>query len=779
MAVYHSWPVSINSHSDVDALVAAGRYAEAACEARRRGELARAAELYERIWDFAAAYEVARQLGDHVRALRYALEGRLDTAVDEMLARLMAGEPSEQRAAIEVLAQRGHFARAAALAEELGERALAIDYYKRGHRDLDAARLLVEAARDREAGELLERLVGLGDSTPEHYRASLQLGLLLLRRMSYPQAARHLQEASRFPATAAASREALVIALAGMGLREAARDVLIEARQQAPHLPAELDGFLRSHRDAYVAAPSSRDEEVIGGRYRLETLLGAGGSGRVYRAHDDVSGRTVAIKLLHTATSRGDRAYERFVREARLAGALRHPNLVEVYEFSAEQGYLVMELMTGGSLADRQLPLAAAAGKRLALDVLAGLELAHQRGVIHRDIKPPNIFFDARGSGKLGDFGVAHLLDLGATQTGGLIGTLAYMAPEQITGAPLTIHADLYSLGVTLFEALTGRLPFLGPDFVAQHLGETPPQASAVAPSVASGWDPILARLLAKNPADRFASLDAARSAIEQLGGGASKPLLLPRSLPPRPRRASADLPAVSPAQADAPDAPRYQHDTAIGQTSISQLSRAVDTALNRTVMIERWNEVPLAEPLERRLFALARGGGPFVQRALSYDRDSGVAVYEAPAGVPMREAFAAGPPSPRTAMRLFKRLARAITPLHRAHTVHGVLDDAVVLVDDHAVPTLLVCGLEPVAAARAPRDDVAALIALLANTLGVEPALGALVDALAPRLHPQERAALSSLTAPRTGEELYGFADALEVSLLRQWRSATYGAHA
>src|SRR5690606_3187921 len=134
------------------------------------------------------------------------------------------------------------------------------------------------------------------------------------------------------------------------------------------------------------------------------------------------------------------------------------------------------------------------------LDVLAGLELIHQRGVIHRDVKPDNIFFDARGTAKLGDFGVAHLLDLGQTQTGGLIGTLAYVAPEQITGAPLTITADLYALGVTLFEALTGRLPFLGPDFVAQHLGETPPAPSTLASEVAASWDPIVARLLEKDP---------------------------------------------------------------------------------------------------------------------------------------------------------------------------------------------------------------------------------------------------------------------------------------
>jgi serine/threonine-protein kinase len=704
---------------------------------------------------------------------------------------------------------------------------------------LDAARLLADAGRDREAGRLLERMVAVAGPGLELAQAELALGKLLLRRMQYPAAASHLQEATREPATRPQAQRSLILALAGMGLRDAARDVLVQARGEDPGLTADLDVFLRAERALALAgagepggepgagagepggepgAGRRRDREddereVIAGRYRLDDLLGAGGSGRVYRAHDEVTGRTVAIKVF--SLSRDHQSYERFVREARVTSGLRHANLVEIFDFSAEHGYLVMEYMPGGSLAtrlgrepgERGRPLGEAAVRRLAYDVLAGLERAHRRGVIHRDIKPANVFFDARGSAKLGDFGVAHLLDLGQTQTGGLIGTLAYMAPEQITGAPLTIAADLYALGVTLFEALVGRLPLLGPDFVAQHLGEVPPPVSSVVadgPVLASGWDEILARLLAKSPAERFESVDTLRKALEELAlEQAPRVLVLPRrpaargvstgagadglldalSPAPEPVHVQADAaagdaaPAASPGEAA--EAERYRFETSIGRTEVSRLSRALDAVLDRSVVIERYLDGRPDEATERRMLALARGGSPYVQWALSYDRAAGVAVFEAPRGVPLADTFGE-PLDASPAVWLLRRLARGVAPMHERGAVHGAITATTVVLDEQGNPTLLVCGLGRAPAEPPhPREDVRAILGLVLRAAGASVFEGdiaglaaRLADTLAPDLTASERAAVLA-SEPHTGEELYELGVRLELAILRSRQRA------
>ena len=764
--------MSINSIPTVDELVAAGRYAEAAQQAAAAGDARRAAGLYEKIWDFASAARCARDAGDLPAALRNAVDARDEELVRSSLAALRARGEDGLRAALEVLSGKRRFAEAGALAEELGEHERAADLYLGAHRDLDAARCLARLRRDREAGQLYERVIEQGAAEEEIAAAHLELGRLLARRLQHEPAVRHLQEASRREATRAEARQALVAELAALGLRDSARDVLLTARADDPSLPASLDDFLRAR---VAGAPGAQDApDLVAGRYRLGKLLGYGATGRVFRAIDEVTGREVAIKMVAGGHARGSPPYERFVREAGVASSLKHPNLVEVFDFSADFGYLVMEFMVGGSLEQRiERRLGPAAVRRLSGDVLSGLEAAHRRGVIHRDIKPANIFFDARGTAKLGDFGVAHLLDLGQTQTGGLIGTLAYMSPEQITGAPLTVAADLYSTGVTLFECLTGRLPFLGPDFVAQHLGEQAPAPSAIAEDVDPAWDALLERLLAKDPAARHQSIDELRRDLLQLDAGAERrprPLALPRAaaLPASAAESSRAMPAQT---GEAGDEPRYRFETPLGRTEISSLSRAVDATLDRSVIIERYDEGALDAATERRLLALAKSGGSFMQRALAFDRVTEVVVYEAPAGMPLGELPGDEVLDPLAAARLLKSLARALAPLHELGAAHGAIGQSTVVVDELAHPTVLVSGLGPARESATPADDVADLAALVAAHAGAPAGLERLTDHLAADLPHPSRAALRRRTVCGTGEELYGLAEALELALLRHAR--------
>src|SRR5262249_22188213 len=190
------------------------------------------------------------------------------------------------------------------------------------------------------------------------------------------------------------------------------------------------------------------------------------------------------------------------------------------------------------------------------------------------------------------------------TQTGGLIGSLAYMSPEQITGAPISIAADLYALGVTLFEAITGRLPFLGPDFVAQHLGEAAPSASGVAPDLAAGWDRILEGLLIKNPRDRTPTLGDLRNQLEALDLG-GRPLIGPR------RQANTGTHSIIALAEEGEVKPRYQFETPLGRTPISELVRAVDTVLDRSVVIERFDPSDEAARALDRARLLGRAQSP------------------------------------------------------------------------------------------------------------------------------------------------------------------------
>jgi len=206
---------------------------------------------------------------------------------------------------------------------------------------------------------------------------------------------------------------------------------------------------------------------LIDDRYDVDEVLGRGGMGEVYLALDKVLDRQVALKVLHRQYADDEEFVERFKREAQSAAALSHPNIVSTYDRGrSEDGtyYIAMEYLSGGTLKARVLedgPLEARESAEVALQIAGALEAAHERGVIHRDVKPQNVLFTGTGLVKVVDFGIARAASVGTrTQTSVVLGTASYMSPEQALGRPVGPQSDLYSLGVVLYEMLTGTLPY-------------------------------------------------------------------------------------------------------------------------------------------------------------------------------------------------------------------------------------------------------------------------------------------------------------------------------
>jgi eukaryotic-like serine/threonine-protein kinase len=296
----------------------------------------------------------------------------------------------------------------------------------------------------------------------------------------------------------------------------------------------------------------------LGGRYRVGTLLAAGGMGTVWAAEDLVLGRPVAVKLLGESLAGAGWAAERLRREARSAARLVHPNIARVLDLGEQDGrpYLVMELLEGESLAARLArtgPLAPADAVGVAAAVADALEAAHRAGVVHRDVKPGNVFLTAGGEVKVLDFGIASAAGEAALTTGDLFGTAAYLAPERALGHQATPAADVYALGVLLYELLSGRLPFQDESDVAlamAHVNAKPPPLSQAAPWVPPALAAAADRALAKDPADR--PLSAATFA-RLLRSAPTPPRLTrtpPRSTGPLPASAfvTSPLPAGRPA---------------------------------------------------------------------------------------------------------------------------------------------------------------------------------------------------------------------------------------
>ena len=305
-------------------------------------------------------------------------------------------------------------------------------------------------------------------------------------------------------------------------------ETLLAAHERPGALDALSDAVM-SPLLGQVATAATRSAAVpVLDRYRIIERIGGGGMGVVYRAHDERLEREVALKFLPPHLSADAAAIKRFMVEARAAASLEHPNICTVHEIGETkdgQLYIVMACYDGETL-DRRIargPLPAAEALRIATEVARGLAKAHERGIVHRDVKPANIMITADGRVKVLDFGIAKLSDANFTHSFGIVGTLAYMSPEQAFGEPVDHRTDIWALGVVLHEMLCGERPFRGPGEQAvlfSILTQPPEPVTSIEPGLPVELETLIARTLAKRPDDRFQSaleMIAALDALSQL----------------------------------------------------------------------------------------------------------------------------------------------------------------------------------------------------------------------------------------------------------------------
>ncbi|MEI8254731.1 MAG: protein kinase, partial [Deltaproteobacteria bacterium] len=454
----------------------------------------------------------------------------------------------------------------------------------------EAARAWYELGEYARAGRMFDR-AGDGASalrafeqhlaqSPDDVEIAERLAEIRAERGDVDGAVRALQSAMRAGGGASVRRR-LIDGLARLGLDGSARSVARGLRREDPAASADPAAY------AGALPRSEASQKRYAERYRVVREVGSGATGRVLEAVDELTGDTVALKVLAVSDDRGG-AFGRFMREAELARVLDDPTLVRMRALDPEGPTIVYDWMPGGTLAERVGTLSVREVRAIATRLLTALETLHRHGVIHRDLKPSNVLFDPTGQARLGDLGAAHLGDLGATVTGGLVGSLPYMAPEQITGAPLRAATDLYAFGCVLFQMLTGQLPYAGPDFVSQHLSDAIPLPSRARASLGTGYDALVTALLAKNPDARPQEVAEVRRMLTgcpwtDVDDVATSTGARASSIPPPP---GADESARLVPSADRPG---YWHDARLGRDALRvELPPVSRDALRRWIRSDR-----------------------------------------------------------------------------------------------------------------------------------------------------------------------------------------------
>ncbi|MBI2955048.1 MAG: Stk1 family PASTA domain-containing Ser/Thr kinase [Chloroflexi bacterium] len=296
---------------------------------------------------------------------------------------------------------------------------------------------------------------------------------------------------------------------------------------------------------------------VLNNRYRILGLVGEGGMAKVYKAEDRLLERAVAVKVLREQYASDEAFVERFRQEARSAAGLAHPNIVSVYDVGIDGtwNYIVMEYVEGPSLKELILqgaPFTNARAVDIGLQILSALSFAHQKGLVHRDVKPQNILIAADGAAKVTDFGIARAATgTQLTETGVVLGTVHYFSPEQARGEIATPASDLYSVGIILYEMLTGRLPFQGDSTLGialKHVQEQPTSPRTINPRIPPSIESIIVKAMAKEPADRYQSADVMKNTLtsyRQIGEQLTAPVNV-AALSSAARGKAATLPSVA-----------------------------------------------------------------------------------------------------------------------------------------------------------------------------------------------------------------------------------------
>jgi serine/threonine-protein kinase len=614
------------------ALERADRVEEAAALALERGRFTDAARLFERACRYRDAATAALAAHDAARAVELAARAG-DDELEQKAAAALAATPELAARTAARLSDLGRFRAAGRVLLAIGDAAGAATALERGAVWLEAASAHERAGDVRKAAHCLETAIARDGS---QHAARLALGSLLLRHGRADAAVRVLQAIPEGAAERGAALQLLRGAFERLGLGEAVRetDAELARRGQAP-APAP-----------YVSPETDASETVLFGRYRVLDEVARTPTARVVRAEDRLGGGQVAVKLISAVHLRdaGRDALRRFEREAVVLGELRHPAIVPLVAYLPEGPAVVLRWMAGGSLADALAAgsLSPARAVEVALSVLGALAEAHRRGILHRDIKPANVLFDEAGAAYLADFGTAHVADAAATVTSGVIGTIAYMAPEQRSGRAANPKSDLYGVGALLCHALTGgppeaRLPLAVPELGPEHRA-------------------VLDRLLAPE-ADRPESAQAAQALLRSLAW----PTTLPRAH------------AARDAEPPPPSLRSVRLEPSAG-------GRHRDRLLGRELIV-----LPASGAVFERVLAFARADHPGLAAVLALRPEARTVWVEAVTGEPLARKLE---PDEAAAVR------DALAALHRAGGYHGAVDRAHVVV--RAGAPVLAFPLEP-----------------------------------------------------------------------------------